>query len=122
MKFGDILSEIIIQDKIPDFDVDAIVEALLSNSPEDGLYEVFEDEWYPKIYRWLEEKLKNVKPTLEWKEKKISEFHAKLATYLEIDTNDSIDNAKILAREIINSYEDWNEYDVKIKDLPKPKI
>jgi hypothetical protein len=124
MKFVDLLNEIILEEP-PEWDIDKIAEALSSNFPENDLYEIVGSNFFPKIQRWLRAKLENIEPYSEWKKKKESELQAKIKTYLgsgKVSTERKKSNARILAREIINSYDEWEEYDVKPADLPKDRF
>jgi hypothetical protein len=123
MNFNNILKEMILPDKdLPKWNYEDIAECLISDSPEDDLLELFKTDWYPKVYRWLENKFKDVKPDEEWLKKKRNKFQAKLKTYLESNSDRFVDNAKTLGREIISAYKDWSEYEVKMINLPKPKL
>lgn len=124
MKLVDLLNEIMIEEP-PEWDLDDVAEALASNSPENDLRNVIGENLFPKVYRWLEKKFKGVKPYEEWSEKRESELQAKIKSYLEagkVSTNRLKSNARTLSREIINSYDEWSEYDVKTMDLPKDRF
>ncbi len=121
MELEKLLNELIMPDS-PDWNMSEIVEALASENQADGLRQVFGANFYPKVFRWLSEKLRSVVASKEWKEKKPNEFDAKLNTYLKAGTGRYEDNAKILAREIMRAYEDWKEYEIKKQDFTKSEI
>lgn len=124
MKLNDALNEIIMEEP-PEWDIDELAEKLSSDSPENGLMNIFGQRYFAKVYRWLEVKLKKIKPYEEWAEKKESELQAKIKTYIDagkVGTQRKKSNARILSREILHSYDEWNEYDVKTTDLPKERF
>jgi hypothetical protein len=99
-----------------------IIEALLSEKPENELKSVFGEDFWPKIKRWLDVELKDVKVSDEEKEIIGGELKAKLDKYLEREEPEYEENAKDLARTILNSYKKWSEKEIKDKDLPHEKI
>ena len=124
MKWNDALDEVIIEEP-PEWDIDELAEKLASNAPEDGLMSIFGQQYFPKVHRWLEAKLRKIKPYEEWAEKKESELQAKIKTYIDagkVSTQRRVSNARILAREILNAYDEWEEYDIKMQDLPKERF
>jgi hypothetical protein len=124
MEWKDALNEIII-DEPPEWDIDELAEKLASDSPEDGLMSIFGQQFFPKVHRWLISKFRKIKPYEDWAKKKESELQAKIKTYIDagkVSTKRLNSNARILAREILNSYDEWSEYDIKMQDLPKERF
>ena len=119
------LHEAIPQYEIPEYDESALVEALVAEKPELEIEEVFGEAFYPKIKRWLDEKLKNVEAPKEAKNYVGGIFKYKIDTYLqkdEVSEDEYQNNAEALAREILQAVEEWNKKVVKDQELPKPTV
>lgn len=99
-----------------------IIDALMSEKPDVELKDVFGEDFWPKVERWLNIELKNTKVNDE--ESKIigGSLRAKLDKYLDREEPEYENNAKTLARYLINSYQEWAEKEIKDKDLPHKKI
>jgi hypothetical protein len=97
-----------------------IQDAITSDNPYSQLKKVFPRDFLPKVYRWLKEKLKNVKLNKEEINIEGGEFRAKLDKYLQKDKGEDAheDMAEMLVRELMRSIEKWNDYETKPKDLP----
>jgi hypothetical protein len=97
-----------------------IQDAITSDNPYSQLKKVFPRDFLPKVYRWLKEKLKNVKLNKEEINIEGGEFRAKLDKYLQKDKGEDTheDMVEMLVRELMRSIEKWNDYETKPKDLP----
>lgn len=124
MKLNDILEDI--DDyKIPEYDEGALTDALMSDKPEFNMKDVFGEAFYPKIERWLKEKLKNIKVPKEGQNYMGGELRYKLDQYLQkedVSENEFKNNAKILTREILQAIESWSKKIIKDQELPKPTL
>lgn len=105
---------------MPSFNDKDILIAITSEDPYVALKDVFERDFFPKVIRWINKKIKNVKVNEEDKNKIGGEFASKLKKYLELDKGRVIfeKNALILVRELISAIEKWYSYENKPYDLP----
>jgi hypothetical protein len=99
-----------------------IREAIISEKPYLELKKIFTSEFWPKLERWLNSELKNIKVTEEETNRPGGELKAKLEKYLEVNTDSYEENVGILAREIINSYEKWDKKEIKDMNFPKSRF
>lgn len=124
-EFIDRLNEVVPDYEIPEYNVGSLIDALTANKPYLALEEVFGEAFYPKVKRWLDDRLKNVKAPKDADNLVGGEFGAKLDTFLQKETtsNDEYrDNAELLAREILNAIKEWDKRVVKPQDLPEPRF
>jgi hypothetical protein len=124
MKLNDILNEL---EELEDkehiaFAEEDIESAIMADDPYNELKKVFPRELLPKVYRWLERKLKKVKVPEEAENLEGGEFGAKLDKYLEKDSNDYEENVELLVRELLASYDKWEEYKTKPRDFPDVRL
>jgi len=128
MKLNEFLKKLNEDDiEIPRFDTtkyneEDIIDAFISEKPEVKLNDVFGEDFWPKVKRWLDIEFKDVKINDEEKNIVGGELRAKLDKYLEHESAEYEDNAKNLTRELMNSYKKWSEKEIKDKDLPHEKI
>jgi hypothetical protein len=121
MKIEQILEQMPLSDRdIPQYNESDIIDAITSDNPEVNLKKVFPRDFLPKVMRWLEDKLKDVKVGKDAKNIVGGELRVKLDKYLEAEEGEDTyeDNAEMLVRELLNSIDKWNEYETKPKDLP----
>lgn len=120
MKLNDILEQVSgLEDmEIPSLNKSEIIEAVTAEKPMVALKMVFPRDFFPKIVRWLERKLSDIEVPKEAENEVGGVFKAKLDKYLEKDTVTYKSNAETLVRELLASYEKWDEKVVKPKDLP----
>lgn len=124
MKLNDIFEQVyaLADTEIPQFNQTEIVEAIVANKPLVALKNVFPRDFYPKVVRWLERKLKDVEAPEDSENELGGTFKGKLDKYLEKDTIHYESNAQALVRELIKAYEEWDEKVVKPKDLPDVRL
>lgn len=124
MKLNDILEQVyaLADTELPQFNQTEILEAIISDKPLVALKNVFPRDFYPKVVRWLERKLKDIEVSKEAENEVGGTFKAKLDKYLEKETVYYESNAEALVRELISSYEEWDEKVVKPKELPDVKL
>lgn len=108
--------------EIPEYNEEDIEDALKSNKPEVELKEVFGADFWPKVQRWLNQELKDIKITKEDANVIGGPLRAKLNVYLEKEEQSYEENVKSLTRAIINAYKSWSEKQVKDKDLPQEDV
>lgn len=120
MKLNDIFEQVyaLADTEIPQFNQTEILEAITSKKPLVGLKNVFPTTLYPKVVRWLKRKVKDIEVPKEAENEVGGTFKAQLDKYLEKDTINYESNAEALVRELIASYEEWQEKVVKPKELP----
>jgi len=121
MILNDILEQFTDKDFNPnsfEYREEDIRDAILNEKPYIKLKEIFKPDFWPKIERWLNNELKNIKVDEEEINRPGGELKAKLEKYLEADTDRYDDNVETLGREIINVYNKWNQKEIKDMDLP----
>lgn len=104
----------------PQYNESEIIDALMSDEPYINLKRIFERDFFPKVIRWIEQKIKKIKPQKNAEKLKGGEFGARLGKYLDKDKGEQQfeSNAEMLTRELLNSIDKWNDYETKPKDLP----
>lgn len=104
----------------PQFNESEIIEAFMSEEPYVNLKRVFDRDFFPKVIRWVERKIKEVEAPENAEKMKGGEFGARLGKYLDKDKGEwqFESNAEMMARELLNSIDKWNDYEIKPKDLP----
>lgn len=127
-KLSDLLKEINSAEAMPKFELPQynegdIIQAFMSEKPDVELRDVFGDEFWPKVQRWLNIELKDVKVDKGANNLVGGPLRAKLDIYLEKDDSTTYpENVKALARALQNSYKKWNEKEIKDKDLPHTEV
>lgn len=127
-KLSDLLNEINAAEAMPKFELPQynesdIIQAFMSDKPEVELRDVFGDEFWPKVLRWLNIELKDIKVNKSANNLVGGPLKAKLDIYLEKDDAQLYqENAKALSRALQNSYKKWNEKEIKDKDLPRTEV
>lgn len=115
------LKEEVPEYEIPEYDEKALRDAIMDNKPELELEEVFGEAFYPKVERWLNNKLKKIKIPSDAGNYIGGEFKYKLDIYLKKDDEAPDmyeDSVETLARELLNSIEEWKMKVVKDPELP----
>lgn len=109
---------------MPEFNSEDIKNAFISKEPLVALKNVFPRDFLPKVIRWIEKKLSNVSVESGSENMVGGELRAKLNKYLERDQGQKIynENAETLVRELLRSYDEWNNQEIKPMDLPQFKI
>lgn len=111
--------------EIPEYDEGALIDALVAEKPDIQLQNVFGEAFYPKIKRWLDKKLANIKVPEDVDNLVGGEFKYRLDTFLkkeDVSEDEYGDNAEILSREILQAIDEWDKKVVKDQDLPAPKV
>lgn len=124
-KFLKQLKEEVPDYQIPEYDQGSLIDALMADKPELELEEVFGESFYPKVKRWLDNKLKNVRIPSNASNLVGGKFGAKLDNFLEkneVSDEEYRDNAATLAREVLNAIEEWDNMVIKPMDLPEPRF
>ena len=124
MKLHDILEQAygLADTDIPQFNQADIIDAIMSKKPKVALKNVFPPKIYPKVIRWLEKKLSDIKPPEGSEEEVGGEFAGKLDKFLEKNTINYESNAEALVRELLAAYEEWERQKNKPQDFPDVKI
>ena len=99
-----------------------IRDAIVDEETALKLKTIFGEEYWPKLERWLKSLLNKVKVKEEETNRPGGALKAKLEKYLEFETPNYESNIEILAREIVNSYNDWSKKQIKDLDLPEPRF
>jgi len=126
MKFQDAVNEVVTPDeyKVPEYDQGALIDAIVSEKPDIEIKKVFGEAFYPKIARWLNERLKKIKVSPEATNYVGGPLKYKLDAYLEKNKDEETyqENAETLSREILSAIKDWDKKVVKDINLPEPKL
>lgn len=125
MKLNDILLEqayALADTEIPQFNQTEIGEAIMAKKPFVELKNVLPRNIYPKVVRWLKEKLKDIKAPKGSENEIGGELKGKLDKFLEKDTIHYESNVRALVRELMRAYEEWEEKLTKPEDLPDVEI
>ena len=109
--------------EIPEYDEGALIDALQAEKPQPDLKEVFGEAFYPKVMRWLSEKLRPIDTPEDVDNLVGGPLRYKLDVYLkkdEVSEDEYHSNTEILARELLQAIDKWNDKVVKDPNLPAP--
>jgi len=120
MRLRQVLEQELENKELMRYNEEEIEGAIASDNPYSELKKVFPRDFFPKIIRWIEQKIKDIEIKEKDKNVEGGEFKAKLDKYLdEPKGQKTYENMiKLLVRELMRSIEKWEEYETKPKDLP----
>lgn len=123
MRFRSILEQ------FSDFDPDSfeykeqdIRDAIIDEKPYIKLKEIFQPDLWPKVERWLNNELKNIKINDDEANRPGGIMKAKLEKYLEVDTESYESNIDTFVRSILNAHANWDKKEIKDLNLPKDRF
>jgi hypothetical protein len=124
-EFLDDLKEAIPEYEIPEYDSGELKDAIVAEKPDLALKKTFGEAFWPKIQRWLDQRLKGINVPPEASNYVGGPLKYKLDQYLQKEEGNEQEyeeNVEALVREILESIEEWGKKVVKDPNLPPPKM